>query len=70
MKARLRDWLSAQRGDTVGVLVERDGNGRSEHYARVELVPKGRPGTIVAALVTGSTENGLIAAPIDRVAAA
>ncbi len=68
--ARLRDWLSAQRGDTVGVLVERDGNGRSEHYARVELVPKGRPGTIVAALVTGSSENGLIAAPIDRVAAA
>ncbi len=68
--ARLRDWLSAQRGDTVGVLVERDGNGRSEHYARVELVPKGRPGTIVAAVVTGATEHGLIGMPIDQVTAA
>ncbi len=68
--ARLRDWLSAQRGHTVGVLVERDGNGRSEHYARVELVPKGRPGTIVAAVVTGATEHGLIGMPIDQVTAA
>ena len=67
---KLRDWLAGQLGDTVGVLVERDGNGRSEHYARVELAPKGRPGTIVAVRVTGATEKGLIGVPIEQVAAA
>ena len=47
--ARQRMWLDGQIGSTVNVLVERDGSGRSEHYARVELVPKGIPGTLVAA---------------------
>jgi threonylcarbamoyladenosine tRNA methylthiotransferase MtaB len=58
--ARQRDWLAGQIGAVVNVLVERDGAGRSEHYARVELVPKGIPGTLVAAQITGVTDDTLI----------
>ncbi|HEX3499770.1 MAG TPA: tRNA (N(6)-L-threonylcarbamoyladenosine(37)-C(2))-methylthiotransferase MtaB [Stellaceae bacterium] len=68
--ARQRDWLAGQIGTVVSVLVERDGAGRSEHYARVELVPKGIPGTLVAARITGAGDEALIGEPIDRVAAA
>jgi threonylcarbamoyladenosine tRNA methylthiotransferase MtaB len=57
---RQHDWLAGQIGAVVNVLVERDGAGRSEHYARVELVPKGIPGTLVAAQVTGATDDALI----------
>jgi threonylcarbamoyladenosine tRNA methylthiotransferase MtaB len=68
--ARQRNWLSGQIGSTVNVLVERDGSGRSEHYARVELVPKGIPGTLVAAQITGATDEALIGAPRQAGAAA
>jgi threonylcarbamoyladenosine tRNA methylthiotransferase MtaB len=58
--ARHRQWLEGQIGTPVSVLVERDGSGRSEHYARVELTPRGEPGTIVAARVTGAGDDALI----------
>jgi threonylcarbamoyladenosine tRNA methylthiotransferase MtaB len=58
--ARQRDWLAGQIGRVVNVLVERDGAGRSEHYARVELVPMGVPGTLVAARITGAGDDALI----------
>jgi threonylcarbamoyladenosine tRNA methylthiotransferase MtaB len=57
--ARHRDWLAAQLGTVVTVLVERDGSGRSEHYARVELTPKGVPGTLAAARITGLGDGAL-----------
>ena len=57
--ARHRQWLEGQIGTLVSVLVERDGSGRSTHYARVELTPRGEPGTIVAARVTGAGADAL-----------
>ena len=55
-----RAWLAGQIGDTVAVLIERDGSGRSEHYARVRFGNRNEPGTIVAARVTGVGDDGLI----------
>jgi threonylcarbamoyladenosine tRNA methylthiotransferase MtaB len=68
--ARQRDWLADQIGTLVSVLVERDGAGRSEHYARVELAPKGIPGTLVAARIIGAGDDALIGEPVDWMAAA
>jgi threonylcarbamoyladenosine tRNA methylthiotransferase MtaB len=67
--ARHRDWLAAQVGNVVSVLVERDGSGRSEHYARVELTPKGTPGMLAAVRITGAGDAALLGAPADRAAA-
>jgi threonylcarbamoyladenosine tRNA methylthiotransferase MtaB len=67
---RQRTWLAGQVGSTVSVLVERDGSGRSEHYARVELVPKGNPGTLVAARIIGAEDDALIGEPLDARATA
>jgi threonylcarbamoyladenosine tRNA methylthiotransferase MtaB len=55
-----RVWLTGQIGDTVAVLIERDGSGRSEHYARVRFGNRNEPGTIVAARVTGASDDSLI----------
>jgi threonylcarbamoyladenosine tRNA methylthiotransferase MtaB len=67
--ARQRDWLAAQIGTAVSVLVERDGSGRSEHYARVELAPKGIPGTLVSARITGAGDDALIGEPCEEATA-
>ena len=67
--ARQRQWLAGQIGSLVSVLVERDGAGRSEHYARVELAPKGIPGTLIAARITGAGDDSLLGVPSDRAAA-
>jgi len=67
--ARQRDWLVGQIGSVVSVLVERDGAGRNEHYARVELVPKGIPGTLITARITGAGEDALIGEPCEKAAA-
>lgn len=67
--ARQRDWLAGQVGTVANVLVERDGAGRSEHYARVELVPKGVPSTLVAARITGAGDDALIGEPCKEAAA-
>ncbi len=55
-----RVWLAGQIGDTVAVLIERDGSGRSEHYARVRFRDRNEPGTIVAARVTGASDDSLV----------
>ncbi len=67
--ARQRQWLAGQIGSLVSVLVERDGAGRSEHYARVDLAPKGIPGTLIAARITGAGDDSLLGVPSDRAAA-
>ena len=55
-----RTWLAGQIGKTAAVLIERDGSGRSEHYARVRFADRNEPGTIVAARITGASDDGLI----------
>ena len=61
-EARLRDALDATIGMAVSVLIERAGEGRSEHYLPVRV--EGRdcaPGTIVAATAIARDGNTLIA---------
>jgi threonylcarbamoyladenosine tRNA methylthiotransferase MtaB len=55
-----RVWLAGQIGDTVAVLIERDGTGRSEHYARVRFPSRNEQGAIIAARITGTSDDGLI----------
>jgi threonylcarbamoyladenosine tRNA methylthiotransferase MtaB len=55
-----RAWLAGQIGDTAAVLIERDGSGRSEHYAKVRFPDRNPPGAIVAARITGASEDGLL----------
>jgi threonylcarbamoyladenosine tRNA methylthiotransferase MtaB len=54
-----RAWLAGQIGDTAAVLIERDGSGRSEHYARVRFPNRNEPGTVLAARITGASDDGL-----------
>jgi threonylcarbamoyladenosine tRNA methylthiotransferase MtaB len=54
-----RTWLAGQIGDTVAVLIERDGSGRSEHYARVRFADRNEPGRIVAARITSASDDSL-----------
>jgi len=51
--------LAAETGQTRSVLVERDGFGRSEHYAPVRIA--GEPGSIVSARITGTDGTILFA---------
>jgi threonylcarbamoyladenosine tRNA methylthiotransferase MtaB len=60
-----RTWLAGQIGETVAVLIERDGSGRSEHYARVRFADRNEPGTIVAARITGASDHSLIGEAIS-----
>jgi threonylcarbamoyladenosine tRNA methylthiotransferase MtaB len=59
-RARHRQWLQAQIGSTARLLVERDGRGHSERYALVRLVAPAADGTIVAARITGATDDALL----------
>jgi threonylcarbamoyladenosine tRNA methylthiotransferase MtaB len=54
-----RAWLAGQIGHTAAVLIERDGSGRSEHYARVRFPNRNEPGTVLAARITGASDDGL-----------
>jgi threonylcarbamoyladenosine tRNA methylthiotransferase MtaB len=54
-------YLAAQVGRTARVLVERDGVGRSEHFAPVALGPSAQNGTLVTATVVDADAETLIA---------
>ena len=54
-----RTWLAGQIGKTAAVLIERDGAGRSEHYARVHFANRNEPGTIVTARISGADDDSL-----------
>ena len=70
--ARLREagerelarYLADRVGETIEVLVERVGEGRGEHYARVRLGGGHEPGAVVRARVTGSDGGALFATPL------
>ena len=76
--AALRHWLAGQKGRDIGVLIEGDGRGRSEHYAAVRFEssafargPAGLPvGSIVPMRVTGAGDDALTAGPVPAMAAA
>ncbi len=55
-----RTWLAGQIGETAAVLIERDGSGRSENYARVCFAYRNEPGTIVSARIIGASDHSLI----------
>ena len=59
--AALRRYLNVRVGSAAQVLIERDGRGRSEHYApvRVAAAGNGRAGTIVPVRLTG-VENDML----------
>jgi threonylcarbamoyladenosine tRNA methylthiotransferase MtaB len=67
--ARLREagdraahaFFSTQIGRTISLLTERDGSGHSEHFAPVQLAGAAVGGRIIAALVTGATDETLLA---------
>jgi threonylcarbamoyladenosine tRNA methylthiotransferase MtaB len=67
--ARLREagrrtaasFFAAQIGRTVSVLTEGDGAGHSEHFAPVRLSAPVQSGRLIAALVTGAADDGLLA---------
>jgi threonylcarbamoyladenosine tRNA methylthiotransferase MtaB len=58
--AALARHLTAERGARRRILVERNGLGRTEHFTIAEI-GGGRPGEIVEATITGSTNRALIA---------
>ena len=72
VRARLREagerelarYLADRVGETIEVLVERVGEGRGEHYARVRLGGGHEPGAVVRARVTGSDGGALFATPL------
>ncbi len=59
-QAQLAAFLSRETGATRKVLIEMDGNGRSEHYAPVRFNQKHQPGSIIAARITGAGADHLI----------
>ncbi len=58
----LTGFLESRIGATARVLVEKDGFGRCEHYAPVEI-DAGAPGEIVAAHITGARDGRLRGTP-------
>ncbi len=57
-------FLETRIGSTAQVLVEDDGNGRSEHYAPVRLTTGAAPGRLIAARITARQGNALIGAAL------
>jgi len=51
-EAQLAAWLAAQKGRTAHVLMEREGEGRTEGYAPVTVTGEARPGEIVRVRLT------------------
>jgi threonylcarbamoyladenosine tRNA methylthiotransferase MtaB len=62
---RMAALLQKNIGQSVCVLIEQDNRGCSEHYLPVKITSDAAPGTIVKALITGSTENILHGSPIE-----
>ena len=59
---RLDLFLAGQIGREIAALIEKPGEGRSEHYAPVHLVGRIAPvGSVVRARVTGVRDGALVA---------
>jgi threonylcarbamoyladenosine tRNA methylthiotransferase MtaB len=54
-------FFSTQQGQLVSLLVEAGDRGHSEHFAPVRLSVACEPGRLLAARVTGATDDGLLA---------
>ncbi len=65
--AALAGHLASQEGATRDVLVESEGQGRTEHFTRA-TIDTGRPGEVVRARIVGHTADRLIAAPLAEAA--
>jgi threonylcarbamoyladenosine tRNA methylthiotransferase MtaB len=63
-KRALAGYLDGLVGKTIEVLVERAGEGRSEHYAKVRLTGDHPPGALVRARATSAEDGALIARPL------
>ena len=62
---RFASFLDRQVGTEIAALIEKPGDGRSEHYAPVRLTDSSAPvGGVVRAYVTGVAEGALTARPI------
>ena len=62
---RLGLFLAGQVGREIAALVEKPGEGRSEHYAPVHLADAGAPvGSVVRAKVTGLRDGALVASSL------
>jgi threonylcarbamoyladenosine tRNA methylthiotransferase MtaB len=62
---RLALFLAGQVGREIAALVEKPGEGRSEHYAQVRLANAAAPvGSVVRAKVTGVADGALVAEPV------
>jgi threonylcarbamoyladenosine tRNA methylthiotransferase MtaB len=59
--------LASEIGATRRLLVENGGVGRTEHFTLAEISGP-RPGSIVAARITGRTRRGLVAVPLAEAA--
>jgi threonylcarbamoyladenosine tRNA methylthiotransferase MtaB len=62
--AALANSLQQFHGRMVSVLMETEGQGRSEHFATVAMASSHAPGAIVPARITGSSDGKLTAAAI------
>ena len=61
----LARFMADQVGDTATVLIERDGQGLSEHYAPVHITADTVPGEIVRVALTGTAGSHLVGAPFS-----
>ena len=61
----LARYMADQVGDTAAVLIERDGQGLSEHYAPVHIATDTVPGEIVPVALTGTTGSHLVGTPFS-----
>ena len=64
---RLAAYLSSRVGKREHVLVEKDGDGRTEGFAPVEI--SGRPGDLIDVAITGVQNGKLLAQPVTERAA-
>lgn len=55
------DYLTSRIGSTARVLIERDGNGRTEHFAPVSVGTEIPDGTLIDATITAAESDTLIA---------
>ena len=53
-------WLNKMIGQSVAVLVERDGNGYTENYLPVRVNQPDRAGTIITGMIQGKEDNVLV----------
>ena len=61
----LAHFMADKVGDTAAVLIERNGQGLSEHYAPVHIASDTLPGEIVPVALTGTTGSYLVGTPFS-----